>query len=189
MKIQTKGKSKKTKTLIIVGFSVLVLVVAALTYVYALNGSILGWKKAQNTSNGGNINYGPATSEQQQAGSKTKSGSNSDTPPTPTTVPGSNKKNIQVSITSANPNSPNGPLQIRAQISAVDDTGVCTLTLTSAGKTTVTKTASTQSLASISTCKGFDVPLSELSAGTWSAQIQYSSTTLTGSITQDVVIK
>ncbi|MCX6728195.1 MAG: hypothetical protein NTV39_00275 [Candidatus Saccharibacteria bacterium] len=190
MKTYQKKKFPKKIIVIVAIAIVLVLIAGALTYVYAFNGSILGWNKAQNTSNNsGNINYGPATTEQQQAGAKTKSGSNSDTPPTPTTVPGSNKKNVQVAITSANPNSPNGPLQIRAQISAVDDTGVCTLTLTSSGKTTVTKTANTQPLASISTCKGFDVPLSELSVGTWSAQIQYSSSTLSGSTSQDIVIK
>lgn len=167
-----------TKMLIIVGCSVLVLLVAAFTYVYAFNGNILGWKA---------VNNKPATTEQQQAGSKAKSSSNSDTTPAPTTIPGSDKKNVQLTITSANQNG--SDLQIGVLISAVENTGVCTLTLTSAGETTVTKTANTQALASTSTCQGFDVPVSELSAGTWHILIDYSSSTLIGSASQDKVIK
>jgi hypothetical protein len=188
MKIKNNKKSTKTKVLITISSAVLALVIFSLTYVYAFNGNLLGWR-ASTSQNKNLIDYGPTTAGQQQTTTKTKSGPNSDTPPTPTPIPGSSKKNVQVSITSANPNSPDGPLQIRAQISTVDDTGVCTLTLTSPGKPTVTMTANTQSLASISTCKGFDVPLSELAAGTWNAQIQYSSSTLSGSVSQDIVIK
>jgi flagellar basal body-associated protein FliL len=178
MKIQRNKKSKMTKMLIIVGCSVLVLLVAAFTYVYAFNGNILGWKA---------VNNKPATTEQQQAGAKTKSSSNSDTTPAPTTIPGSDKKNVQVAITAANQNGPT--LQIRTLISTVDNTGTCTVALTSSGKATVTKTAGVQALASTSTCQGFDIPVSELSNGTWSILVQYSSTSLTGSVTQDVVIK
>jgi hypothetical protein len=180
--IQKKRFPKKTIAITVV---ILVLVAGALTYVYAFNGSILGWKKAQNTANGGSlINYGPATSEQQQAGAKTKSGSNSDTTPTPTPIPGSSKKNVQITITYANQNG--STVQIGTQISAIDDTGICTLTLTSSGKTTVTRTANTQALASTSTCQGFTVPVS---TGTWHILIEYSSSTLTGSASQDIVIQ
>jgi hypothetical protein len=184
--MKTIQKKKFPKKIIATAVLILVLVAGALIYVYAFNGNILGWKKAQNTSNGGNINYGPATSEQQQAGAKTKSGSNSDTTPTPTPIPGSNKKSVQLIITSANING--SMLHIAVQIDAVDSTGLCTLTLTSTGQSTVTKTANTQALASTSTCQGFDVPLSELPSGTWHILVEYSSSALSGSATQDKVI-
>jgi len=191
MKIKKTKRSINHKKLSLIAGAILLLIAIPLTYVYAFNGSLFGWKKPtiENTNvDNDSINYGPATPEQQQAGDSVKSGSTTDTPPKPTPIPGSSKKSVEVSITSLNSNSPNGPLQIRAQIGAVDDTGVCTLTLTSPGRSMVTKTASTQSLASISTCNGFDVPLSELSAGIWKAQIQYSSNALSGTASQDVDI-
>jgi len=179
MKIKSLKRSTKTKMIIvIVGAVLLLAVISALTYVYAFNGNILGWKATSN---------GPATTEQQQSGSSAKSGSNSDSTPAPATIPGNDKKNVQLTITAANQNG--SILQIRALIGAVENTGVCTLTLTSTGKTTVTKTADTQALASTSTCQGFDIPVSELSTGTWNILIQYSSPSLTGSVTQDVTIK
>ena len=54
--MKTIQKKKFPKKIIVIIVVILVIVVGALTYVYAFNGSILGWKKAQNTSNGGNVN-------------------------------------------------------------------------------------------------------------------------------------
>ena len=139
----------------------------------------------KNTTTNG-IDYSPATTEQQQSGSQVKSSGSSDTPPAPTTIPGSDKKNVQIIITSANQNGT--ILQIRSQIGAVEDTGTCTLLLTSTGQTDITKTANAQALANTSTCQGFDVPTSELSNGLWHISISYSSSTLTGTATQDVTI-
>jgi hypothetical protein len=184
------NKKRFPKKIVAICIVVLLLVIAsALTYVYAFNGNLLGWKKSatQNINNDQNsVNSDPATPEQQKAGTTIKSGS-SDTPPAPTAIPGSDKKNVQITITAANQNE--STLQIRTLISAVDNTGICTLTLTSVGKTTVTKTANSQALASTSTCQGFDVLVSELSVGTWHAVIEYGSTLLVGSANQDIVVK
>jgi len=158
--------------------------------VYVFNGNLFGWKSPTNSPSGnGSVNYGPATSEQQKSGSQIKSGStnSSDTPPAPTPITGSTKKNVQVTVTAANQNG--STLQIRVLISAVENTGTCTLTLTRAGQPTVIKTADTQALASTSTCKGFDVPTSELSTGAWQALITYDSSTLTGSATKTITLQ
>lgn len=165
--------------------------IATLTYVYAFNGDLFGWKKHQNSvQDNGTINYSPATTEQQKAGSKAKSGSSSDTPPAPTQIPGSDKKNVQVTITAPTGATQNGSvLQIRVLIGAVENTGTCTLVLTRAGQSSVTKTAGTQALSSSSTCQGFDVPTSELSAGTWQALITYESSTLTGTATRSITVQ
>lgn len=170
----------------------LLLIASPFVYVYAFNGSLFGWKKPHSSESNNiiqgnnNIDYGPATKEQQDAGKAIKSSGSGDTPPAPTVIPGSNKKNVQLTITSANKNG--SVLQIRTLISAVENNGICTLTLSSIGKTTITKTADIQAMATVSTCKGFDIPISELSSGEWRILVEYSSNSLTGSSTQDVAI-
>ena len=197
----TATKKRFPKKLIIASSVVILLVAGALTYVYSLNGSLFGWKVSKNTTSDNNkINYGPATSEQQKSGTQTKSDSvnnnsdpakpttnSSDTPPAPTPVPDSSKKSVLVAITAANQSGAN--FQIRTQINTVSDTGTCMLTLTKTGQPTVTKTAGVQAYASISTCKGFDVAVSELSLGTWQASISYDSSDLTGHISTSITIK
>lgn len=190
MKIKSLKRSTNHKKLLIIVGVVLLLIAAPLTYVYAFNGNLFGWKKPtiQNTNIDNNsTSYGPATPEQQKAGTTIKSGSTADTPPAPTPIPGSNKKNVQMAITAANQNG--SSLQIRVQIDAIENTGSCTLTLTKSGYSTVTKTASTQAYASISTCSGFDIPTSELAPGLWQALITYDSSALSGSTTETITIR
>lgn len=189
MKIKKTSNNKKT---FIVASIVLLLIATPLIYVYAFNGDLFGWKKPSTPileREGSSVNLDPPTLEQQQAGNNTKNDSTSDTPPDPAPIPGSDKKSVEVSITSANQNLQNNLLQIRAQIGAIDSAGTCTLTLTSPGKSTVTKTASTQPLASISTCIGFDVPLSEVTAGIWNVQVLYSSASLSGVASQEIEVR
>jgi hypothetical protein len=188
MKIKSLKKSTNRKNLIIICV-VLLFIASSIIYVYAFNGNLFGWQKSttpDTNQDQKSVNYDPATPEQQKAGTTVKSGS-TDTPPTPTPIPGSDKKNVQLTITAANQNE--STYQIRTLISAVEDTGICTLTLTSTGKTTVIKTTNSQALASTSTCQGFDIPVSELPVGIWHAVIEYNSTALTGSANQDIVVK
>jgi hypothetical protein len=147
-----------------------------------------------NRSTSGSVNYGPATSDQQKNGTTIKSNSasspstsGSDQPATPTPIPGSTQKSVTITITSANQNG--STLQIRALIGAVENTGTCTLTLSQTGQQTITKTAGTQALASVSTCQGFDIPTSELSTGVWHVTITYNSPALTGATTKDITIQ
>lgn len=181
---------KKTfpKKIIVTSGVIVILIAGALTYVYALHGNLFGWQstKTMPTTVDSQINYGPATPEQQQAGTAAKTGSG-DTPATPTSTPGSMLKDVQVTITAANQNS--SVLQIRVLIGAVENTGTCTLVLSHSGQSSVTKTAGTQALSSSSTCQGFDVPTSEISAGTWQALITYSSSTLTGSASKSITVQ
>jgi hypothetical protein len=137
-----------------------------------------------------------STKEQQKAaGDQTKSNavdaSNgksaaSDTPPAPQPIENSSKSNVGVTMTAG---SQNGSLyQMRFQIDSPTNEGTCTLTLTR-GSATVTKTASVQALAKISTCQGFDVPVSELSPGQWNVSLSYESNTLTGSTTSTITVQ
>lgn len=136
----------------------------------------------------------PATSNQKAAGADTKAkalganrdtkssvqSSGSDTPPAPTPIEGSNKSSVSVTITSSNQT--NDTLMVRAMISVIDSAGQCNLTLSKSGAASITMTAATQPQASISTCQGFNVPLSSLeSSGKWTIKIDYSSPAYIGS--------
>ncbi|MEO5949060.1 MAG: hypothetical protein ABIP74_01530 [Candidatus Saccharimonas sp.] len=187
MKLSAKKPFPK-KTLIASSAAVLLLVAVALIYAYVFHGNLFGRQSTESTptTSTSKIDYGPATPEQQQAGTTVKTGS-SDTPAAPTSTPGSTLKDVQVTITAANQNG--SVLQIRVLIGAVENTGTCTLVLSREGQPSVTKTAGTQALSSSSTCQGFDVPTSELSAGTWGVLITYTSSTLTGSATKNIAIQ
>lgn len=187
-KKRIKSTTKKPTRALVIEAVFLTLIICSLTYIYIFNGPIFDWKARQDSIQENNsIDFGPATKEQIDAGNQVKSSSSSDTPTEPTIIPGSDKKSVQVSITAANQN--DSTLQIRTLIGAVENTGLCTITLTSEGKTTVIKTAIAQALARTSTCQGFDIPVSEISIGTWHVLVEYNSDTLTGSATQDIVIK
>lgn len=107
--------------------------------------------------------------------------------PTPTPTPGSSgeKSTIPVTITTASQSG--SSLQIRVLIGAIT-TGTCTLTLTGPGAT-YTATASVQSLPSSSTCKGFTVPTSQLSSGTWNVVVNFENDSLQGSASQKVTMQ
>lgn len=133
--------------------------------------------------------------QQKAAGEQTKSNavdaSNgkaeaNDTPPAPQPIEGTSKSTVGVTMTAS---AQNGSMyQMRFQIDSPTSDGTCTLKLTK-GSSVVTKTASVQALAKISTCQGFDVPVSELSPGQWSVSLTYESSTLTGSTTSTITVQ
>lgn len=123
------------------------------------------------------IDLNPPTTDQKAAGDVKKPVNN--TPVESTT--------IHSAITSANVN---GDLvQIRAVIDgAVSSTGSCELTLTNSGAV-VTKFASTYALPASSTCQGFDINRSELSAGTWAINLTAVVGTETTTATSEIVLE
>lgn len=187
MKIQSTKKSWKKRTAIALSALLVVLViVSSLAYVYVFNGDILGWN-----NNDPSVNLDKPTDEQVKSGIAIKNESlkkdsiNSDKTTDPSGQTDGSKKGVDISITAANQN--DNILQIRGLVYAVDD-GLCTLTLSRDGQT-VTKTAGTQAQASVSSCKGFDVPVSELSNGTWQMTLTYENEIMKGSVSQPVTIQ
>ena len=77
-----------------------------------------------------------------------------------------------------------GTLVIRATINQSPSNGSCQLTLTnkSTGRTIV-KSADIVANPSSSTCNGFDIPVSQLSSGSWSITINLTSGDSSGQIT------
>lgn len=127
-----------------------------------------------------NIDKNPPTEEEKQAGESQKQAIvDKDKNQTNTPI------SITVTITAANQNG--AVFNIRSLISAITSTGVCNLTLTK-GSVVVTKTSGTQALADSSTCKGFDIPTSELAKGTWHAVLTVTTSNASGKAEQNIVI-
>lgn len=142
--------------------------------------------------------YGKATKDQIEAGKdieaitdkNSNSGKNpndvgADHPNKPTDQSGSSKATVSVLLSSANQN--DGILQVRIMIGALISEGTCSLTLSRNGAI-VTRSAGVQALSNSSTCKGFDIPVTELSSGSWTAEIKFENSNLLGTTTSQVKV-
>lgn len=78
-------------------------------------------------------------------------------------------------------------LIIRTNIDQVISNGTCTLTLTK-GEEVKEYKSEIHANPSSSTCKGFDIPTSELSSGKWTINIRIESLDKSGTLTGDVEI-
>ena len=78
-------------------------------------------------------------------------------------------------------------LILRVQINELLPNGTCSLILSN-GANIVTKNSDLINSATSSSCYGFDVPLAELSNGTWQIKITIQSGDRTGIITDEVMI-
>lgn len=183
MKILQKPSKKP---FILGAAAVVILLAASLSYyAFAMNGSIFGWQfRPENTSSKdetNKVNMEPATENQKQAGQNTKLEAVKSTEKPETAQPST----LNVSFTSTTQSG--DTLRVRAIIQQVV-TGTCTLKLTK-GSDTVTKTAPTYPNASATTCKGFDVPTSELSGGKWDITLSATAGKATGAATTSVNIE
>lgn len=140
----------------------------------------------------------PATDEQKKDGEQTKtdtiqdtnsketSGSGSDQPLPPVTDEATNTSTVLVDITST---SQDGTIyKIGVLIQAQLSSGQCTLTLKK-GTQIYTSSVDIQALPSTSTCKGFNVPLDQLSAGKWMATVNVVSGSTNGTASREVVVQ
>jgi hypothetical protein len=189
-------RSFPIKKLAVISLAVVLLIVAtAGVYVYGFGGTLFGWPAKQEATKAGKINYDKPTDDQKKAGEEVKKSTTDGAKPnvggsdqTPAPVPQSNgKAKVELDIT--NTSQSNGTLHIGTLISATTASGTCTLTLTSGTKKPVTKTAAVQALPSNATCKGFDIPVSELVPGNWQAALHFENDTLTGDTTRGIVIQ
>lgn len=195
MKILRKQKPYKKYALVSLTVAVVLLLVAAL-YVYAFDGEILGWKSGQQDSS---VNLDTPTKDQEKAARDTKriatandsgesKGSTSGSDPLPQPSPGEDGKSaVGLAITASNQS--DQAYQLRTMIYALANDGTCALTLTGPSGKTVTKSASVQPLSNTTTCKGFDIPLTELTAGTWKVRLIFENTNLMGSTDSTITVK
>lgn len=193
--MKIKSSKNKFKKILIPIVIIMLAIIGSFVYVYAFNGSIFGWNNKSAESDKISTNYEKPTKEQKDAGDEAKkntvegekpNSNNTDRPQSPTSPTDNGKSNTDVIFTAA---SQNGDLlQMRVLISAVENSGSCTLTLTNADRV-ITKTSEVQAQSNTSTCKGFDVATNELSTGSWAARVVYTSPSSTGSATKNIEIK
>lgn len=138
------------------------------------------------------VDYSTPTNAQIDNGNAIKENSysnnlgGSDQPPAPTPISNSSKSNVQTDITYAMQDSPGGALRIGTEISSVQSTGTCTLTLSSQGQKPITLTSDIQPLAKTSTCKGFTI--TGVPAGQWNAVLKFENNTLMGTTTSNNIV-
>lgn len=187
-----KTKPRLVKIILITTAAIVVVAGLLLGYMYYTKSGLFA-TSSQPTL----INYGPATSEEIKAGEEIKQqtpetagdknpGTGSD--PTPTPTPGENnaKSTVSVEITAANQSG--NTVYIRTLIQSLASSGSCTLNITGSAGKTYSATAKTQTGPSTSTCMGFDVPVSALSAGIWSIAINYEDSVSKGSASKEITV-
>lgn len=128
--------------------------------------------KIEETEQAGGVDYDDPMPDQVKAGNDKKNETieKDAESPQPTTA-------LNLSITASQQNGET--VQIRTLIDNAVASGTCQLELTQ-GTKKITKSASLQALPSGSTCQGFDIPVSELDAGSWIISITATSGSASG---------
>ena len=189
MQIRTTKSSKKI-SIIIIAIIVVILAATAAAYHYKLGPFVSRQKNS--------INLNPPTKDQKAAGNDIKQSTlnqtnggkestGSDPSPAPQPVVGNDKKSVGMDITATNQT--DTTLQMRTLIQTVTNSGTCSLSMKSTQGATYTATAGVQAQSSTTTCKGFDIPLTQLTSGTWTISINFSNESLTASTSGEVTIK
>lgn len=172
MKINKKTVKKKSILIIVVTATALVVLLGYGAYAIANQSWPFASPKSSQISeaNTGEATPRDTTSEPTSSPKTPTKNENSDSA-TPS-------ENFDVTITAAKTSGDN--LQVSSLIKLVTNKGSCTLTLEK-GNEQITKTSDIHAGPSSSTCKGFTVPLSDLSAGTWHLHLSVQSNKKTGS--------
>ena len=137
------------------------------------------------------IDYGEASKEEKAAGDAKKNETIDQNDVSKddgsTSQPsGSSDNTASMRITAMNQSA--GMLSIRTIIDTVTSSGTCTLSMKSSSGATYSATTSVQALPSSSTCTGFDIPVSELSPGSWTVEIIYKNGNTSGSANETINI-
>lgn len=172
MKIKIRKQPNKA-IFIVVGILLIVGILATSAYAYFNSQSEQNDPTLIN-----DVDYDAPSDDQIQAGEDIKKGSVDDDGGEP-----ANANNVTITAKEND----GTLLRIRTLVGAVSSTGTCDLTLEKDG-VTVTRSALTQPLASNSTCKGFDIPVSELSSGVWDLTIEVTINNETSTVVDKVTI-
>lgn len=178
MKVKTK---KNNRLLLVIVLAIILVIGAATAIAFAFVHKSEQNPTAEPESNNlNNVDYSPPTNEQKEAARDTNSKTDD-----PTTPP----QGAQLPVTFTALNQYDSQLQARVLIGEVIGSGACTLTMEKDGETTIRNTADLQALPSSSTCKGFNVPTSNIAKGTWKVRVTVESNGRTGSVEKEVDIK
>lgn len=187
--IKRKG-SKKAALIAVISIVLLLLIGTAAAYYFEL-----GPFKPTDSS----VNLDEPTEEQKQTGNDIKQNSldqvkdddkaqaGSDPLPDAKPIDGSDKQSVNAEITTANQDE--SKLHIRTLIQTITNTGTCTLTMSGPSDAEYNESVGVQALPSSSTCKGFDIPLDQLSTGQWTMNIEFNNNDLVASTSKEIDIK
>ena len=125
------------------------------------------------------VNYEKPTTQQSQIGTSTKEKIAEEAKQQPDQPPAAN---IPISITSVQPGE---TIYVRTLINYVSSTATCNLSMVGPNGKIYTATTETQAMASTSTCKGFNVPMSSLVAGKWTITVIVTDGQQKGSTTTE----
>lgn len=180
MKSIRNSPSKTKKKLLI---SLLVVVFALILYLlsaYAYKFWPFSASTTLRTEEGTNVvNYDAPTEEQTNAGTEIKEKLATNTTNEDNS---SNSNTIPVTISSVQPGE---TVYIRALIGKVTSTATCKLNMSGPEGRNYTATVPVQAMASTSTCQGFNIPMSALTAGDWKITILVSDGSSSGEVSTE----
>lgn len=196
MKIQKK-QNKKNKVLILVAVILLSIIgYGLISYKFKF------WPFIQNQFNAvteeqktagqdikkRSLNDASNKSEKESSGQKSKTLQGSDPSPEPTPSSNGKKPTVGVSITTTTVDKDSNTLYIRSLIQTISSSGRCTLSMHNISGQTYSNSVELQAGPSTSSCKGFNVPLSQLSPGKWTINIHYEDNNVTGDTEGEITI-
>lgn len=179
-------RSNKKKKIIIITLLGLLILAGGATAFALMRGNSVDPNRVIN-----GVDYNPPTDEQKKSGNAAKKEFTDKAypseSPSPQSQPGQTKDKVDISVTNHGPSG--SVYQFRTLISTTTSGGTCTLTMTSDGRQTISKTINTQVMGSYTVCAGyFDIPLGDLAGATWKASVQYQNTQSEGSTSIDVKV-
>ncbi len=181
MKLQRNSYKRYTKAITIVGLVFFVcLTLLATTYALRL------WPFNASTDTTSSDTSPSQLEDSKPVTEEDKIQTGSDPLPEPQPVEGSSKRSINAEITSINQSSTE--LHIRTILQTVTNSGTCTITMTHADGRVFSQSVDVQALSSSTTCKGFDIQLSELGEGSWATVLEFSNDNLSASTSINITV-
>lgn len=175
MKIKTQKTNNRRRAFFIT-FTLIILILLIGTIFFFINRTIdnSGVKSANP------VNLEPPTEEQLSEGERIKEESLGNGSPVPPTT------DIGMYVTASSISGET--YRLRVLINKLSSDGTCVLSLTSPGNNPVTLSpVGIQPLPNGSTCQGFDIPLSDLSASkTWTANIDFIGPDSYGKVSEEI---
>lgn len=171
------AKRKRNSLKLIVPLTIMVILLVGWLY-YAHSSKMWPFLQDKSTNQPDStdtIDYKTPSSEQSEEGESIKQQAAEKIEPTSDDKTA--EDSIPITITSVQPGS---TVYIRTVIGVVSSSGTCELSMVGPNGKTYTATSGLQAMASSSTCKGFNIPMSELSSGSWQIDISVTTNSKTG---------
>lgn len=145
-------------------------------------------KTAGNTIKERSLEDNKKESEGKKSPTEPKTPRGSDPSPAPTPSTNGGKSTVGMNITTATVDKSTSTLYVRGLIQTISSNGTCTLSMRHSSGRTYSNSAGSQAGPSTSNCKGFNIPLSQLTPGKWTITIHYEDAAVTGSAEGEVTI-